>query len=461
MVMAETKNLDTSEQIENITDNQPLIVDEIEELTSENSKHYAEKKDSLNLKQFISIIVLCAILAGSAGGGLVYLTFTHRTSSENLLISELNSQSSQALLLLDEKSLLESESNTIAVVNKSIGSVVQVLVSKKQNLDLGGLAGILYPSQQKTEQEIQGNGTGFVFRSDGLIITNYHVIEGMDSIHVILQNGKSYEASVIGSDKFNDLAVIKIETQDETLIPLPLADSRNVQVGQKAIAIGCPLASTNSDLGLNRSPTVSEGIVSATDRSYPITSNNGNEYTIENLLQTSANINQGSSGGPLLNSAGEVIGVTSAGILSADGIGFAIPSTTVYQVATAILEGKTVGKALLGVQSLSLNVLKKSLGEDYHLLGLPVDSGSMIIGITPGSAAEKAGLKGATEDVLVGEDAVSVGGDIIIRLNGTIIVGDNIVSEIRKYNPGDEIVLTILRGDKTLEIPVILGALTE
>jgi len=459
--MAELKNLDTGEQIENTTDNQPLIVDEIEELASESSKHYTEKKDKLNLKQFISVFVLCAILAGSAGGGLVYLALAQRNSSEKLMVSELNSQSSQALLLMDEKSLLESESNTIAVVNKSIGSVVQVLVSKKQNLDLGGLAGILYPSQQNSEQDIQGNGTGFVFRSDGLIITNYHVIEGMDSIHVILQNGKSYEASVIGSDKFNDLAVIKIETLDETLIPLPLADSRNVQVGQKAIAIGCPLASSNSALGLNRSPTVSEGIVSATDRTYPITSNNGNEYTIENLLQTSANINQGSSGGPLLNSAGEVIGVTSAGILSADGIGFAIPSTTVYQVATAILEGKTIGKALLGVKSLSLNVLKKSLGEDYHLLGLPVDSGSMIVEVTPGSAAEKAGLKGATEDVLVGEDSVSVGGDIIIRLNGTIIVGDNIVSEIRKYNPGDEIILTVLRGDKTLEIPVILGALTE
>ena len=449
--MMEQKNLETDNIIGETTDNQPLIVEEIEVLDYEKSKPFIEKKEGLRLKQIISIVVLCAILAGTAGGGVVYFALTQKNSSEKLLVSELKSQASLALLLEDEESFLESESNTIAVVNKSIGSVVQVLVGKKQNFDLGGLAGILLPSEQNSDQVIQGNGTGFIFRSDGLIITNFHVIEDMDSIHVILQNGKSYEAKVIGSDKFNDLALIKIEALDATLIPLPLADSRNVQVGQKAIAIGCPLASSNSDLGLNRSPTVSEGIVSATDRSYPITSKNGNEYTIENLLQTSANINQGSSGGPLLNSAGEVIGVTSAGILSADGIGFAIPSTTVYQVATAILEGKTIGKALLGVQSLSLNILKKSLGEDYKLLGLPVDSGSMIVEVTPGSAAEKAGLKGATEDVLVGEDSVAVGGDIIIRLNGTIIVGDNIVSEIRNYNPGDEIILTILRGDQTLE----------
>ena len=459
--MMEQKNLETDNIIGETTDNQPLIVEEIEVLDYEKSKPFIEKKEGLRLKQIISIVVLCAILAGTAGGGVVYFALTQKNSSEKLLVSELKSQASLALLLEDEESFLESESNTIAVVNKSIGSVVQVLVGKKQNFDLGGLAGILLPSEQNSDQVIQGNGTGFIFRSDGLIITNFHVIEDMDSIHVILQNGKSYEAKVIGSDKFNDLALIKIEALDATLIPLPLADSRNVQVGQKAIAIGCPLASSNSDLGLNRSPTVSEGIVSATDRSYPITSKNGNEYTIENLLQTSANINQGSSGGPLLNSAGEVIGVTSAGILSADGIGFAIPSTTVYQVATAILEGKTIGKALLGVQSLSLNILKKSLGEDYKLLGLPVDSGSMIVEVTPGSAAEKAGLKGATEDVLVGEDSVAVGGDIIIRLNGTIIVGDNIVSEIRNYNPGDEIILTILRGDQTLEVAVILGALTE
>ena len=446
---------------EETMDHQPLIVEEIEVLTSDRNKVFQEAKAWPSWKNIVALVLLCAILAGSAGGGLVYYALTKQNRSQNVMVSELKEQSSHALLLKDETAFLESESNTIAVVNKSIGSVVQVLVSKKQDLNLGGLAGILFPSQREAEQAIQGNGTGFVFRSDGLIITNFHVIEGMDSIHVILQNGKSYEASVIGSDKFNDLAVIKIEAEGEKLVPLPLADSRSVQVGQKAIAIGCPLASSNSALGLNRSPTVSEGIVSAVDRSYPIIASNGNEYTIENLLQTSANINQGSSGGPLLNSAGEVIGVTSAGILSADGIGFAIPSTTVYQVATAILEGKSVGKALLGVQSLSLNVLKESLGEDYRLLGLPVDSGSMIVEVTPGSAADKAGLQGATEEVLVGEDTVSVGGDIIIRLNGTIIVGDNIVTEIRKYSPGDEITLTVLRGEETLEIDVVLGSLTE
>lgn len=457
----EEKNLENDNPMEEKIDNQPLIVEEIEVLEDEKRKSFGEMKQNRSWKQMISIILLCSMLAGTAGGSIVYFALTQRHSAEKLLVSELKSQPSSALLLKDEESFLESESNTIAVVNKSIGSVVQVLVGKKQNLDLGGLAGILLPWEQNGDQYIQGNGTGFIFRSDGLIITNFHVIEEMDSIHVILQSGKSYEAKVIGSDKFNDLAVIKIDAIDETLVPLPLADSRNVQVGQKAIAIGCPLASSNSDLGLNRSPTVSEGIVSATDRSYPIQSKNGNEYTIENLLQTSANINQGSSGGPLLNSAGEVIGVTSAGILSADGIGFAIPSTTVYQVVNAILEGKTIGKALLGVQSLSLNVLKKSLGEDYRLLGLPVDQGSMIVSVTPGSAAEKAGLKGATEEVLVGGDSVAVGGDIIIRLNGTIIVGDNIVSEIRNYNPGDEIILTILRGEQTLEVKVVLGALTE
>ncbi len=460
--MAEWKEIESKE-----LESPPLIVEEVEEILSEpaESTHPKEVRGpsrpfSFSVKQGIAVLLICSLLSGMAGAGVVYYgLFLART--KQVTSSEFIPQSSQALLLKDHEIWLESESNTIAVVNKSIGSVVQVLVSKTQDFDLGGLAGLLFPNQGQEKPEILGNGTGFVFRSDGLILTNYHVIEGMDAIHVILQNGKSFEASVMGSDKFNDIAVLKIDAANETLLPLPLADSSQLQVGQKAIAIGCPLASSNSELGLNRSPTVSEGIISALDRSYPITASNGNEYTIENLIQTSASINQGSSGGPLLNSAGEVIGVTSAGILSADGIGFAIPSTTVYKVATAILEGKTIGKALLGVQSLSLNILKESLGEDYDLLGLPVDKGSMIVSVTPGSAAEKAGLKGSTEEVLVGEDTVSVGGDIIIRLNGTIIVGDNIVSEIRKYNPGDTIVLTILRGDQTLEVTVVLDALTE
>ena len=249
----------------------------------------------------------------------------------------------------------------------------------------------------------QGNGSGSVLDKEGHILTNFHVIQDAEKLEVTLSNTHNYTARVLGVDPDNDLAVIKIDAPATELVPVPLGDSKAVFVGQKVLAIGNPF-------GLDR--TLTTGIVSGLSR--PIRSEFTNRL-IEGAIQTDAAINPGNSGGPLLNSRGQIIGINTM-IYSPSGgsvgIGFAVPVDTARRVVNDILQFGRVRKPKLGVSPIPVS------DRLAQLLELPVREGLLIAEVTPGGAAAKSGLRGASEQVQIGRYLVPIGGDIIVGLDG-------------------------------------------
>jgi S1-C subfamily serine protease len=285
-------------------------------------------------------------------------------------------------------------------------------------------------------------GSGFVVDRDGYIVTNYHVIEDAQEIEVNFSGDDRVPATIVGSDPSTDLAVLKIDAQSRALTPLPLGNSDDVHVGDAVVAIGNPF-------GLERSVTA--GIVSALQRD--ITAPNG--YTIDKVIQTDAPINQGNSGGPLLNARGEVIGVNSQ--ISSEtggnvGIGFAVPVNTVKQVVSQIKESGKVEHAYLGVQ------MQEITPELAETVNVPVDEGVMIVGVVEGSPADEAGLQGGDQQVIVGGRSYVLGGDIVTRADGQPVTSpDDLRSMIMEKSPGDSMTLDIQRGQSPRTVIVTLG----
>lgn len=283
-----------------------------------------------------------------------------------------------------------------------------------------------------------GSGTGFLIDRQGHIVTNYHVIEGAQELVVTLLDESRWEAKVIGADPSNDLAVIKIEAPTERLRTLELADSSEVFVGQKVLALGNPF-------GLQH--TLTTGIISALGRT--IEAQNGKK--IEGVLQTDAAINPGNSGGPLLNSEGRVIGINSAIIGSAGsvGIGFAIPSDTARRIVPDLLQYGYVQRPWLGVEPIPTRYLSRA--------GLNVPEGLLIARIVPGTAAANSGLRGADRDIIVGRYRIPWGGDILTQLEDQPLSSpEDLARIIDNRNPGDTLSLTYLRDGKTYRTKVTL-----
>ena len=287
-------------------------------------------------------------------------------------------------------------------------------------------------------------GSGFVIDKDGYIVTNYHVIESARQIEVNFSGDDRVQATIVGVDPSTDLALLKINAQARALTPLPLGDSDAVRVGDAVVAIGNPL-------GLER--TVTAGIVSALQRE--ITAPNG--YTIDKVIQTDAPINQGNSGGPLLNTQGEVIGVNSqiepgnsgTGNL---GIGFAVPSATLREVVSQIREHGKVEHAYLGVITQPIDEV---LARTYRL---PVERGVIVADVVPGSPADEAGLKDGHRPVIFGGTSYVLGGDIVTAADGEQVASpDDLRRLIAEKDPGDAMTLDIRRGESKRTVSVTLG----
>ena len=264
----------------------------------------------------------------------------------------------------------------------------------------------------------QGQGSGFIYDTEGNVITNQHVIDGATSVSVQLSNGKIYKGTVVGSDPSTDVAVVKIAAPAAVLQPLALADSSTLEVGAGVVAIGSPF-------GLEQ--TVTTGVISALHRQ--ITS--PNNFAIDDAIQTDAAINHGNSGGPLLDLTGKVIGVNSQ-IESEgggnDGIGFAVPSNTVEKVADQLIAGKTVVHAYLGVATGDTDA----------------GNGARIAEVRTGTPAAKAGLRV---------------NDIVTRFGGTAVkTADDLRRLVDAKQPGDSVGLTALRAGKTITVKVELAA---
>jgi len=289
---------------------------------------------------------------------------------------------------------------------------------------------------------VEGAGSGFVIDSRGYILTNYHVVQEAQSIEVTLGDQSRYAAKYIGADPRNDIALIKIEPHGRKVVALPLGDASALQVGQRVLAIGNPFGFQS---------TLTTGVVSALGR----TVQTGQTTFIDEAIQTDAAINRGNSGGPLLNSRGEVIGINTAIFTPSGttaGIGFAIPINTAKLIAQDLINTGRVHRAFLGVE---VRVLSPGLAE---ALDLPVEEGLLIERATPSGPAERAGLRGGNRAVVAGMRRILIGGDVLVAIDGQKLATQlDLNVFMNKKRPGDIVTVTAYRGQKRMEFRVTLG----
>ncbi len=288
-------------------------------------------------------------------------------------------------------------------------------------------------------------GSGFLIDTEGHILTNNHVVSGARKIQVKLGDSEAtYDAEVVGTDPATDLALLKVDAPSDQLHPLALGDSSKIQVGDPVVAIGNPF-------GLDR--TVTSGIVSALQRQ--IEAPNG--FAISNVIQTDAAINPGNSGGPLINAAGQVIGInsqieTGGGGRGNVGIGFAIPINTAHDVVSQLESSGKVKHAFLGITGATIDsTLAKAVN-------LPVSSGVLVQDVVQGGPADKAGIQGGDTSATIEGASLSLGGDIITAIDGKNISSmDEVVNIVNAAKPGDTIDVSVLRGGSTKSFTVTLG----
>jgi S1-C subfamily serine protease len=289
---------------------------------------------------------------------------------------------------------------------------------------------------------VEGAGSGFLIDTKGHILTNYHVVRGAQTIQVTLGDQSRYMAKFIGADTRNDIALIKIDPHGHKLTPLPLGDSSTLVVGQRVLAIGNPFGFQS---------TLTTGVISSLGR----TVQTGQNTFIDQAIQTDAAINRGNSGGPLLNTHGQVIGINSA-IFSpsgtAAGIGFAIPINTAKRVAQQLITRGYVAHATLGVSG-------RAIWPDLaQALNLGVDQGVLIEQVAPGSPAAQAGIRGGNRVVLAGLQQLRIGGDVLLAINGNAVTNESDVRLLLdRAQPGDVVTLTIMRNGKKMNVRVKLG----
>jgi S1-C subfamily serine protease len=295
-----------------------------------------------------------------------------------------------------------------------------------------------------------GTGSGFVIDKEGHIVTNNHVVADADEMRVTFADGSVVMAALVARDQDSDLAVIKVDVDQNRLFPLELGDSSSLRVGQRVIAIGNPW-----DLG----GTMTVGIVSALGRSLRgRTTLDGGFYSIPDVIQTDAAINPGNSGGPLLDSHGRVVGVNTAIRSLGDsnsGVGFAVPVDIVKRVVPALISEGRYRYPYLGISSSS----SLAVAELSDELDLPVRRGVLVASVVPDGPAGKAGLRGGDEQIEIRGAIVDMGGDIILAIDDYELqdFGDLISYLVRETSVGQEVILTILRDGETLQMPLTLG----
>ena len=288
----------------------------------------------------------------------------------------------------------------------------------------------------------EGTGSGCVLDQDGNILTNFHVIEAAENLEVSLPDRSKYHAKVIGYDRQNDLAVIRlIGAPRERLHPIPFGDSTSLKVGQKVLAIGNPLGLQN---------TLTVGIISSLGRR--ISTNSGE--LVDNVIQTDAAINPGNSGGPLLNAAGEMIGINTSIFTIGGGnigIGFAIPANTIRRVATELIRDGRVMRPWFGVEGYPLS---EELASE---LDLPVSSGILVARVSRGSSADQAGIQEANRIALLYNERILVGGDIITEVEGKPVGSlEELRLVLETKRAGDSVKVTLYRGQSKMQKIVTL-----
>jgi S1-C subfamily serine protease len=289
---------------------------------------------------------------------------------------------------------------------------------------------------------VEGAGSGFVIDERGYILTNFHVVQEAQSIEVVLGDQSRYPAKFIGADQRNDVALVKIDPKGKKIAALPLGDSGSLQVGQKVLAIGNPFGFQS---------TLTTGVVSALGR----TVQTSQSTFIDEAIQTDAAINRGNSGGPLINSRGEVIGINSAIYTPSGttaGIGFAIPVNTAKMIAHDLITDGRVHLAYLGIQTIPVG------GNLAEALELPVQEGLLVEVAAKGGPAAAAGIRGGDRVVQAGMQRIAIGGDVITAIDGQKMSSPmDLNIALNRKRPGDIMTLTVYRAGKKMDVPVKLA----
>jgi S1-C subfamily serine protease len=291
----------------------------------------------------------------------------------------------------------------------------------------------------------EGSGSGFIIDTSGHLLTNYHVVDGAEEIKVIFGEGDSYDATVVGADPRNDVALLKVDAPADLLVPVELGTSSNLMVGQRAIAIGNPFGQFGR--------TLTTGVISALGR----TLEEDNGRTISGVIQTDAAINRGNSGGPLLDSSGRVIGITSA-IFSPTGsnagVGFAIPVDIIRRLLPDLLSLGHYRHPWLGIR-----YAYRLTPDLSKTLDLPVDQGLLLVQLFNNSPLAQADVRGAQQQEIIRNQRVYVGGDILLRIGDTPVTRLEQVESLLEdnYRVGDSVTLTLMRDGQEYTITVTLG----
>ncbi|MDO4902075.1 MAG: trypsin-like peptidase domain-containing protein [bacterium] len=362
--------------------------------------------------------IIGILLAGGFG-----LVLTGVVVSNKILKRELVQNSNSSFQTVENSEFSKTNHSVEEVAQKISPSVVSIVGTGSRSSIFGVRA-------------TQSAGTGVVVSKNGYIVTNKHVIEGKNSISVVMSNGDIYEnIKIVAKDPLNDLAFLKIDGVDN-LTPAELGDSKKLKVGQQVVAVGNALGQYQN--------TITSGIISGMNRNVEASDGSGDAESLSGMIQTDAAINSGNSGGPLVNSRGQVIGINTAKATDGDGIGFAIPISSIKGMLKSLVEKGRADRAVLGV---SYHALTPTIAKSQNL---PINYGAYLYSqdgqrvVASGSPAEKAGLKS---------------GDIITEINGEKIgESGTLLSLVSEYSVGETIKLTIYRGRERLEKSLTLEA---
>jgi S1-C subfamily serine protease len=386
-------------------------------------KTYSKTPNTIRLMALLVLIGFTGYLAGERWG-------TRPPSEVNALQVQKTSVNPGGL----PPGLTEDEARTVTVYRQASPAVASINTRAIES------------TYFQKAVPVEGAGSGFVIDPRGYLLTNYHVVEGAQTIEVTLGDRSQYTATFVGADTRNDVALIKIDAKGKALATLPLGDSSTLLVGQSVLAIGNPF---------RFSSTLTTGVISAVGR----TVQTGDTTFIDEAIQTDASINLGNSGGPLLNSRGEVIGINSAIYTpsgTTTGIGFAIPINTAKSIAQDLMTTGRVHRAYVGIQSVEL---WPDLAE---ALSLPVSKGLLIELVVNGGPGARAGLQGGNRQVQAGMMRLVIGGDVIVAIDGKDVENQlDLNVALNHKRPGDTVRLTIYRNGKKMDVTVTLGEQQE
>lgn len=406
------------------------------------SQLYQKSRETLRRNK-PNLLYLCTPLALAAAVTLACAGFGRATPvpptpttpppTATPVVADVSELSNTEIALIDQYGLDIAERRVIDVYRQVSASVVNINTE------------VLQQTFFFRAVPAEGAGSGFVLDTDGHILTNYHVIEDAQSIEVTFIDETSLPATVVGTDPRNDVAVLKVDAPAGLLQPVVLGESNNLAVGQRAIAIGNPFGQFDN--------TLTTGVISAVGRSLE----GPDGRTITGVIQTDAAINSGNSGGPLLNSSGQVIGINTA-IFSPSGanagVGFAVPVDTVRRMLPDLLSIGRYRHPGIGVQA-AYSIRPGLAGA----LDLPVESGLLLVQLNQGGPLDAAGVVGTQREVIIGNRRIYIGGDILVSINGTPITNVEALDEFLEdsYQVGDSVTVSLVRDGNPFDVTVELA----